>query len=71
MPNFKELKLTEEELFDLCELSSTDKSKIDTCIENKQKNLMKNINICIAGLGNVGSSVVHLIEKILHFSIKI
>ena len=24
---------------------------------------MKNLNICIAGLGNVGSSVVSLIEK--------
>ena len=24
---------------------------------------MKNINICIAGLGNVGSALVHLIEK--------
>ena len=24
---------------------------------------MKNINICIAGLGNVGSALVQLIEK--------
>ena len=24
---------------------------------------MKNLNICIAGLGNVGSAVVSLIEK--------
>ncbi len=24
---------------------------------------MNNINICIAGLGNVGSALVHLIEK--------
>ncbi len=37
VPNFKELELTEEELFDLCELSSSDKSKIDTCIKEKQK----------------------------------
>ena len=24
---------------------------------------MNNINICIAGLGNVGSALVHIIEK--------
>ena len=34
VPNFKELKLSKEELFDLCELSSNDKNDIDTCIEN-------------------------------------
>ena len=39
VPNFKDLKLSEEELFDLCELSSSDKNEIDTCIENKRKNL--------------------------------
>ena len=39
VPNFKELKLSEEELFDLCELSSNDMKELDTCIENKQNNL--------------------------------
>ena len=35
VPNFKELKLSDEELFDLCQLKSTDKSKIDNCIKEK------------------------------------
>ena len=39
VPSFKELKLSDEELFDLCELSSNDKNEIDTCIKNKQNNL--------------------------------
>ena len=39
VPNFKDLKLSEEELFDLCELSSSDKNEIDTCIENKRNDL--------------------------------
>ncbi len=39
VPNFKDIKLSEEELFDLCELSSSDKNAIDTCIENKRNNL--------------------------------
>ena len=38
VPNFKDLKLSEEELFDLCQLSSNDKKEIDTCIENKRNN---------------------------------
>ncbi len=38
VPNFKELKLSDEELFDLCELSSSDKSEIDNCIKEKQAN---------------------------------
>ena len=38
VPSFKELKLTDEELFDLCELSSSDKSEIDNCIKEKQTN---------------------------------
>ena len=38
VPSFKELKLNDEELFDLCQLSSTDKSEIDNCIKNKQDN---------------------------------
>ena len=38
VPNFKELKLSDEELFDLCQLNSTDKSEIDNCIEEKQTN---------------------------------
>ena len=33
VPNFKDLKLTKDELIDLCELSSNDKSKVDKCIE--------------------------------------
>ena len=36
VPSFKELKLSDEELFDLCELSSSDKSEIDNCIKEKQ-----------------------------------
>ena len=38
VPSFKELKLSDEELFDLCQLSSSDKSKIDNCIKEKQTN---------------------------------
>ena len=38
VPSFKNLELTDEELFDLCELSSTDKSQSDRCNKNKQKN---------------------------------
>ena len=38
VPNFEDLDLTEDELFDLCELSSNDKSQIDNCIKDKQKN---------------------------------
>ena len=38
VPSFKELKLSDEELFDLCQLSSNDKKDIDTCIEDKLKN---------------------------------
>ena len=37
-PNFKDLKLSKEELFDLCQLSSNDKKDIDSCIEDKLKN---------------------------------
>ena len=36
VPSFKELKLSDEELFDLCQLNSTDKSEIDNCIKEKQ-----------------------------------
>ena len=36
VPSFKELKLSDEELFDLCQLSSSDKSEIDKCIKEKQ-----------------------------------
>ena len=38
VPTFKELELSEEELFDLCQLSSTDKSVIDSCIKEKINN---------------------------------
>ena len=38
VPTFKEIELTEEELFDLCQLSSTDKSEIDSCIKKKINN---------------------------------
>ena len=38
VPNFKELKLNDEEVFDLCQLSSSDKSEIDNCIKEKQTN---------------------------------
>ena len=38
VPGFKDLELTEEELFDLCQLSSTDKSEIDNCIKEKKNN---------------------------------
>ena len=36
VPSFKDLKLNDEELFDLCQLSSTDKSEIEKCIKEKQ-----------------------------------
>ena len=38
VPSFNDLEITEEELFDLCQLSSADKSVIDRCIKEKQKN---------------------------------
>jgi len=38
VPSFKDLKLSHEELFDLCQLSSSDKSEIDNCIKEKQTN---------------------------------
>ena len=38
VPSFKDLKLSHEELFDLCQLNSTDKSEIDNCIKEKQTN---------------------------------
>ena len=38
VPSFKELKLSDEELFDLCQLSSSDKSEIDNCINEMQAN---------------------------------
>ena len=41
VPDFKDLKLSQEELFDLCQLSSNDKKDIDACIEEKLKNLWK------------------------------
>ena len=41
VPNFKDLKLSKEELFDLCQLSSNDKKDIDTCIEDKLKKWWK------------------------------
>jgi len=36
VPSFKQVDLSEEELFDLCQLSSADRSEIDTCINEKQ-----------------------------------
>ena len=38
VPSFDELNLSDEELFDLCQLNSTDKSQIDNCIKEKQIN---------------------------------
>ena len=38
VPNFKVLKLSEEELIDLCQLNSADKSEFDNCIKEKQTN---------------------------------
>ena len=38
VPSFKDLKHSDEELFDLCQLNSTDKSEIDNCIKEKQTN---------------------------------
>ena len=38
VPSFRDLKLTDEELFDLCQLSSSDKSEIDNCKNEKQNN---------------------------------
>jgi hypothetical protein len=38
VPSFKGLKLSDEELFDLCQLNSTDKSEFDNCIKEKQTN---------------------------------
>ena len=36
VPDFKDVKLTKEELIDLCQLSSDVKSQIDNCIKQKQ-----------------------------------
>ena len=38
VPSFKELKLSEEELFDLCQLNTADKSEFDNCIKEKRNN---------------------------------
>ena len=38
VPKFKELNLTEEELFDLCQLTSADNNEIETCIKEKKQN---------------------------------
>ena len=38
VPNFNELKLSKEELFDLCQLSSNDKIEIDKCVKEKLNN---------------------------------
>ena len=38
VPSFKDIKLSDEELFDLCQLNSTDKTEIDNCIKEKQTN---------------------------------
>ena len=38
VPSFDEFNLTDEELFDLCELSSNDKSEFNKCIEEKRNN---------------------------------
>ena len=38
VPDFKDLKLSQEELFDLCQLSSNDKKDIDACIKEKVNN---------------------------------
>ena len=36
IPDINNLKLTKEELIDLCKLSSDDKNKIQICIKEKQ-----------------------------------
>ena len=36
VPSFDEFNLSDEELFDLCQLSSSDKSEIDNCIKEKK-----------------------------------
>ena len=36
VPDFKDVKLTKEELFDLCQISSNVKSEIDRCLNEKQ-----------------------------------
>jgi hypothetical protein len=36
VPDFKDVKLTKEELFDLCQISVDVKSEIDRCIKEKQ-----------------------------------
>ena len=38
VPSFKDLKLSDEELFDLCQLNSADNSKFDNCIKENQNN---------------------------------
>ena len=38
VPSFKDLKISDEELFDLCQLSSSDKSEIDNCIKKSKIN---------------------------------
>ena len=35
VPGFNELKLTDEELYDLCQLTSADKNEIENCIKEK------------------------------------
>lgn len=37
VPDFKDVKLTKEELIDLCQLSSDVKSEVDKCIKENNK----------------------------------
>ena len=36
VPDFKDVNLSKDELFDLCEFSSADKSEIDRCMKENQ-----------------------------------
>ena len=36
VPSFKDVKITKEELFDLCQLSSNDKTELDSCLKEKK-----------------------------------
>ncbi len=36
VPNFIDLELSNDELFDLCELSTNDKSELENCIKEKK-----------------------------------
>ena len=43
VPDFNDIKLTEDELYDLCELSLIEKNQIEACVKEMLKNKWKTL----------------------------